>query len=211
MMRMLAESMSGSALVRLAVAASLLAAIGCGRHRGLDEDDDDRDAGEDAGRGGAGRGGTGGRGGSGGTAGGATPMVKCGTKQCTAPANPLAALGLPSALACCADASQNACGVQASADVTCEPLASVDMRCPGVNLGVLGAFAGDAAAGLMTGCCIDNQCGLDGALFGRGCVEDSEASSLLTMIPLVGGLVQVPSARACDGTSQPSGDEDAGL
>lgn len=214
-MRMLGESrVARSAFLRFAVAVSLVAAVGCGRHRGLDEDADDRD--QDAGEAGrtAGRGGRGGRGGSGGAgtgAAGAPASVRCGNKQCAPPANPLALLGLPASLACCADSSKNVCGIHATEDAACEPLASADMRCPGVNLGALAAFAGDAAAGLMTGCCTaQNQCGLDGALFGRGCVENAEAETLLGSIPFIGGLVAVPAARACNGSST-GGDEDAGL
>jgi hypothetical protein len=87
-----------------------------------------------------------------------------------------------------------------------------------VNLGALGAFAGGAAGSagtMMNGCCTAaNQCGLDGALFGEGCVENAAAASMLAGIPLIGGLVTVPAARACDAApNEPEADggaDDAG-
>jgi hypothetical protein len=64
----------------------------------------------------------------------------------------------------------------------------------------------------MPGCCVANKCGLDGALFGRGCVENAEAKALLSAIPFVGGLITVPPARACDAPTDAAdgGTEDAG-
>jgi hypothetical protein len=63
----------------------------------------------------------------------------------------------------------------------------------------------------MTGCCTpDNQCGLDGAIFGRGCVENSAAQAQLGAIPFLGTLIMIPPARACDAPPEPT-DEDAGI
>lgn len=49
-----------------------------------------------------------------------------------------------------------------------------------------------------SGCCIDNACGLDGALFGRGCVDNEQAAKMLSGIPFIGTLISVPGPRACD-------------
>lgn len=177
----------------------------CGVHRELDESDDDANT---AGRSSAGKGGRGGAGGAGGRAGGtagtAAGYVKCGSKQCAPPANILAGLplGIPLSVACCADSSTGLCGAAAAAGELCEPPAKVDARCPGVNLGGLGAIAGGGMmvpADAMNGCCTpDNACGLDGALFGRGCVENGEVAAVLGAIPLLGSLIMVPASRACD-------------
>lgn len=206
-MRMLAESTAAPfhfsplvraiswTVLRVAVFALLVAASGCGTHRGNDDDEeDDRDAGA-AGRASAGRGG------SGGAAGSTAPTVACGTKRCAAPQNALAGLGIPGAptpVACCADQATGQCGSKLSAADACEPPATSDVRCPGVNLGALGALAGGAAGDMMSGCCTESQqCGLDGALFGRGCVENGEAAGMLSAIPFVGGLIMVPAPKAC--------------
>ena len=66
----------------------------------------------------------------------------------------------------------------------------------------------------MAGCCINNACGQDGALFGRGCVENSQVKGMLSAIPLVGGLIMIPPAQACDApvsTGSDAGVEDAGI
>ena len=62
--------------------------------------------------------------------------------------------------------------------------------------------------GSMAGCCIDNQCGQDGRIFGGGCIENSMASQMISAIPFVGGMFMVPPARACDA---PIPDDDAGV
>jgi hypothetical protein len=161
--------------------------------------------------------------GSSGTAGSTTPPpapVPCGTATCNPPSNPLSGLlssfgggavaGLPTPVACCLEESSGKCGVAASAGATCEPPAVADSRCPGI---AAGAAAGLGGAGNMVGCCLNNKCGQDGALFGRGCVENSEAKGMLSAIPLVGGLLMVPPARACDApqTGADAGVEDAGI
>lgn len=93
---------------------------------------------------------------------------------------------------------------------TCERPAVADARCPGVDLGQFGMMSGGDGMP-MPGCCIDNKCGLDGALFGRGCVENGEAKATLSAIPFVGGLVMVPAPRACDApVAMDAGTDDAG-
>ena len=146
--------------------------------------------------------------------------VSCGTATCNPPSNPLSGLlmafgggaiaGLPTPVACCLDESAGKCGVAASAGATCEPPAVSDPRCPGIGTGGLGGLAG---GGNMVGCCIDNACGQDGALFGRGCVDNSQARGMISAIPLVGGLLTIPPARACDApvTDADGGVDDAGI
>jgi hypothetical protein len=144
--------------------------------------------------------------------------VSCGSATCNPPSNPLAGLlssfgggaiaGLPTPVACCLDTSSGKCGVAMSAGATCEAPAVVDNRCPGINAGALGGVAGGMS---MAGCCIDNACGQDGALFGRGCVENSQVKGMLSAIPLVGMLLTIPPARACDAPTTTTPDTDAGV
>ncbi|HKP60484.1 MAG TPA: hypothetical protein VJV78_27345 [Polyangiales bacterium] len=147
----------------------------------------------------------------------APPMpVPCGSTMCYPPQNPLSGLlggmmlpiQLPSAAACCIDESKGTCGTAAAVGATCEARATPDSRCPGVNLG---AFGGAAAGltGLFSPCCTaSNQCGLDGMLFGRGCVENSEVGAMLG--PL-NGFLMLPPARACDAPQEDAGAADAGI
>ncbi|MEY4582406.1 MAG: hypothetical protein RL701_7109 [Pseudomonadota bacterium] len=144
--------------------------------------------------------------------------VRCGASECVPPTNPLSGLlggfgtggGALAAAACCIDAALGTCGVATSAGA-CEPLAVSDPRCPGLDLsevqsatsglgGQLSALAtlGALSAAGTQGCCIENACGQDGAILGRGCVENAEASSALAAVPLIGSLVKVPAARNCD-------------
>jgi hypothetical protein len=197
------------------VLIALFCAAACSSHRDTD-DDDERD--EDAGA--AGRAGRGGGGGAGGAAGSGPAAVRCGSAQCPAPVSLLSAIpiptGIPAPVACCVDESKATCGTAAMPGATCEPVAVADTRCPGIDLGALNMLAGGAAPGgemMMSGCCIDNACGLDGALFGRGCVENGEVASMLSGIPLISTLVSVPAPRACDAppdTELDAGSEDAG-
>lgn len=104
------------------------------------------------------------------------------------------------------------CGIAMSEGAMCEPPAKPDGRCPGLDLSGLANLAGGAPLpAMMTGCCIDNMCGLDGGLLGRGCVENSSARAQLSAIPLIGGLLRVPAARACDAPPPPVVEEDAGI
>jgi hypothetical protein len=95
-----------------------------------------------------------------------------------------------------------------SAGATCEAPAVADTRCPGINAGALGALAGNMS---MAGCCVDNACGQDGALFGRGCVENTQAKGMISAIPLVGTLLTIPPSRACDAPPTMTTDGDAGV
>lgn len=185
-------------------------------------DDDDASSTPTAGTSGSGAAGS--RAGSSGSAGAATPApqpVSCGSATCNPPTNPLTSLlssfgggvmGLPTPVACCLDESAGKCGVAMGAGAMCEAPAVADPRCPGIA-------AGGLAGGMNTaGCCIANACGQDGSLFGRGCVENSEAKGMLSAIPLVGSLLTIPPSRACDAppvVTNPSGGdagvEDAGI
>jgi hypothetical protein len=160
---------------------------------------------------------------SAGTAGsaGGSAAVACGSNQCTVPPNPLAGLlsgfgggGLPTtSVACCIDAAKGTCGTAAMSGATCEPPAVADPRCPGPDLGALGglgAMFGVGGGAAMPGCCVDNACGLDGALLGRGCVENSAAKSALGALPGIGTLINVPPPLACDRPMDDAGAEDAG-
>lgn len=137
--------------------------------------------------------------------------------MCYPPSNPLSsiismfgggALGglLPSPQACCLDESAGTCGVNPGMGSTaCEALATVDTRCPRANLGMLGGLVN------IQPCCIDNQCGQDGKMFGRGCVQNSEVMSMLGPLA-AGGMVQLPSGVACDAAMMPTmPEEDAGV
>jgi hypothetical protein len=151
------------------------------------------------------------------------PPITCGSIECAAPANPLrdlvnavpALVGLlPTPAACCLDAQRGACGMTSEHGLGCEPRAIPDSRCPGVDLSPLGAFAGALGGAVMAGCCIEERCGLDGALFGRGCVENDQARAALGAIPLLSSLANLPAAMSCNGTPlhpADAGSEDAGL
>lgn len=197
--------------VRMA-ALALLCASACGK-----DDEPAGGAGASAGVSGSKAGTTG----SSGTAGSTTPPpmpVPCGSQTCNPPSNPLSGLlssfgggavsGLPTPVACCLEESSGKCGVATMAGGTCEALAVADARCPGIA--APGGFGG---GGNMAGCCINNKCGQDGSLFGRGCVENSEAKGMISAIPLVGGLLMLPPSRACDApqTGADAGVEDAGI
>jgi hypothetical protein len=160
----------------------------------------------------AGVGGTGGRSGSGGvsgdggdsgSAGDTYPTITCGSKQCSTPPAGLSQLagglpipGIPIPVACCVDsAAGTQCGTAPSPTGTCEVRAVADSRCTGVDPGALAAFSG----GTVAGCCTSNgACGVDGALFGRGCIENGEAATQLATIPLLGTTITIPAPRACD-------------
>lgn len=93
--------------------------------------------------------------------------------------------------------------------VECDVPAKPDHSCPGVDLSAITALVdglGEGAQRAMTGCCTKGACGLDGDLFGRGCVENSDAKRMLSMVPLVGPLIHVPDPRPCAGS-----DLDAGI
>lgn len=127
-----------------------------------------------------------------------------------------APLPLPTPVACCVDAANGVCGTAAAAGATCEVAATPDTRCPGIDLGGLGAAAGGFASllgNLSTGCCTPaGQCGVDGSIFGRGCVENGEARAMLGQLPAIGALIPVPPSLACDRPLvDDAGVDDAGM
>jgi hypothetical protein len=113
--------------------------------------------------------------------------------------------GIPIPIACCIGSeTASVCGTAPSATGTCEPRAADDPRCPSIDPGSLIMFSG----GAINGCCTaDNACGVDGALFGRGCIENAEAAVELGMIPFLGSSIKVPAPSAC----APVTGEDAGI
>ncbi len=143
--------------------------------------------------------------------------VPCGSNMCQPPAGlgalagglggaagGLGGLGgaLPMPVACCLDDSAGTCGLAPMAGATCEKPAVPDDRCPGPDLGALGALAG----GMMAGCCTDDgMCGVDGATFGNGCVENSAAASMIMAVPLIGSFIMIPPPRPCDATGEDGG------
>jgi hypothetical protein len=135
--------------------------------------------------------GTGGTISSSGTGGSMMPAMRipCGQNSCTA----TTALGLPS---CCAEG--NVCGTMMGNTCTLPP--KVDPSCPSVTIPV----AGDVGS-----CCADNgKCGLDGSLFGMGCV-DYEA--LKSSLGVLGGVLTLPAEQSCGESERDAGaDEDAG-
>jgi hypothetical protein len=218
---------------------SAAALVACG-----DSTDNDGDGPDDGGAGSSGTGSDGGAGmnsagtgGSSGTAGtaGTAPVampVPCGDIMCNPPANPAAGLlmgaggllgggggAIPMGMACCIDEAAEECGYTAMAGGMCEPPATEDMRCDGIDTSGLqaladmfgfGALVGQAFMGGFGCCTDDNQCGVDGALFGRGCVANVEAMAMLGAIPLVGGAIEVPVARSCDDPGDSGAHDDAG-
>ena len=205
-------------------------AIGCGG--------DDEDNQPTAGTGGFG--GTGGTGGvSGGGAGGAggaagTTMtvmpIMCGTTTCQPPQSPFAMFGallggaVPTPVPCCLTGAANPCGLSPMAGGMCEPPAMMDPRCAPVAIMAPPGLPipPNAGAGLGFGCCTAmNRCGVDGSAFGRGCVDNMEATTMLSSLPLIGGFIRVPAPKGCDeplpvagagGTGGVGGgDEDAGV
>lgn len=161
--------------------------------------------------------------GGGGNSGSTTPPppmpVACGASTCNPPANPLSGIlssfgggafsGLvPTPQACCLDESAGTCGVTIMGGA-CEALAVVDTRCPKASLGMLGSFVN------IQPCCLDNQCGQDGRLFGRGCVENSQVASMLGPLAAGGGFM-FPASQACDAPiptadAGTANDDDAGV
>lgn len=202
------------------IAACLLsAATSCGG----DDDTEATPTTLTSGKGGGGGGGstaTGGRSGSSSTTTTPPPApVECGANKCQPPANPFALLGgfnlggtgLPTPLACCLDEEKGTCGTKPMESAACEAPAVADSRCPSISLGGAGGLPGGIPGGaqMNLGCCIDNKCGLNAGFLGRGCVENSEAKTMLAAIPLIGGFINVPASQACD--AKPATESDAGV
>ena len=219
------------------VASSSTALVGCGGDDdgGKPEPDSGMPDASTAGTGGMGGGG--GSGGAGGSVAVAAP-VKCGTALCQQPTNPLTALlglagglagggmtpALPMAMACCLDEAAGTCGLTAMAGGTCEAPAVVDDRCPRLEFPAPAGLPFDIGAllgpNVGAGCCTESgDCGLDGSLFGRGCVELSQAATMLggagmmdagTAAPGgglggLGGMLMFPEPQRCDAVT--SGDD----
>jgi hypothetical protein len=140
----------------------------------------------------------------------ALPPLACGPTECTRPKNIAADLlmsvtGLPmtgaETVACCLDEQQGVCSSAAAVGTRCDTVAVSDERCPGVDLSALADLVGglvDSTREAMIGCCTQGACGLDGKIFGRGCVENAEAKRMLSVVPVIGPLINVPPPRACD-------------
>lgn len=139
------------------------------------------------------------------------PPLACGPTQCSRPKNLAADLlmsvtGLPmtgaETVACCLDEEQGVCSSAASLGASCDTVAKSDNRCPGVDLSALTDLVGggllDSTRDAMIGCCTHGACGLDGKIFGRGCVENAEAKRMLSVVPVIGPLINVPAPRACE-------------
>lgn len=136
--------------------------------------------------------------------------VACGPSECMRPPNLAADLlmkvtGLPmtgaDTVACCLDEEEGVCSSAASVGVSCDVVAVMDERCPGVDLSALSNLVGglfDSTQEAMVGCCTRGMCGLNGQIFGRGCVENAEAKRMLSVVPVIGPLINVPAPRACD-------------
>jgi len=159
--------------------------------------------------------------------------LACGTAECKRPKNVAAGLlmsitGLPmtgaETVACCLDEAVGTCSSAASTGAACDTIARADTRCPGVDLSALSDLVGvsdlgDSFQEAMVGCCTHAACGVDGKLFGRGCVENAEAKRMLSAVPVIGPLINVPPPRACNGepankpdagATPPAADDDAG-
>jgi len=109
-------------------------------------------------------------------------------------------------VACCLDAAAGRCGTAAMAGAACEAPAQPDTRCPSIALGA-------TLGGGGFGCCTQSgQCGVDGSLFGRGCVENAQAMMNLADLPVIGPLIMIPPPMACDAAGGDGGvDEDGGI
>jgi len=145
--------------------------------------------------------------------------VPCGAVECGAPKNIAADLlrsvtGLSmtgaETVGCCLEESTSTCSAAPMAGVSCDLLAVSEPRCPGVDLSALVALVGGLGpnAQTMLGCCTRGMCGQDGALFGRGCVENGDAKRMLSAIPVVGPLIKVPPPMPCPAADS---DGDAGM
>jgi hypothetical protein len=213
MTRQTIPSIRQSGLRRIFLNSALAMLFCCAASSCGDDSDSPMPDGGSSGTGGK----SGGGAGQGGSAAGAPAPkpVPCGSNTCYPPPNALSGLlggmalpiALPMPAACCVDESKGTCGTAAMEGAACEVMATPDPRCPGINLGALGAAAG-GLGNLATGCCTaSGQCGLNGMLFGRGCVDNAEVGSIFG--PL-GGLIMVPAAMPCDHPQDDAGSSDAG-
>lgn len=210
----------GRVLQILTLTSLSIVAAACGG-----DDSDETPAQTSGGKGGA----SGSAAGSGGSAGNAPlmppPPVPCGSVMCPAPSSALTGIAnmfggaalaglLPRPVGCCLDEAEGKCGLAMMDGAMCEAPAVPDKRCPAANLGMLGPLLG---ANSMSGCCIDNKCGQDGRIFGRGCVDNAAAAQMLNGLPLgaIGGggmmMSAFPPAQACDAPVMTPNDADGGV
>lgn len=160
----------------------------------------------------------------------AVPPIECGPVLCPAPHNIAGELlrtiahverNIPDAVACCVDPDRGICGTAASSDDPCDSPTVLNPQCPGIDLSALAALVGGFGKDTpsdTTGCCTRDACGIDGLIFGRGCVENNEMRRILSAVPIVGPLITVPQPAVCeslgetpDGGFDPALDSDAGM
>ena len=93
--------------------------------------------------------------------------------------------GFMLAATCCADEAAGTCGsVSADDGKTCLAPPEPDSRCPR-------AFGSG-------GCCtMDNHCGIDGSLAGRGCIDLLMISAMIP--PQFRSMLMLPDPVTCDG------------
>jgi hypothetical protein len=150
------------------------------------------------------------------------PGLACGPNHCSQPFNLVGNLlrdaigfmtSLPPAVACCFDAEDGVCGTIAAGGM-CEPPAKPDPACPSIDLSALSAIVGglgSATPSGKSGCCTHNACGIDGEIFGRGCIRNEEMTKVVNELPVVGPLIVVPNAVTCVSHDAPDPDApDAG-
>jgi len=151
--------------------------------------------------------GTGGATGTGGMSGNVVTVknIPCGDTKCASTDTSMSG-GMPMgggmfmfAQVCCADVATSTCGTVSQADGSCQKPAMSDPRCPT-------AFGGAVAA-----CCVNNLCGVDGSLQGRGCVDLGALQAMFGNIPAqFRAMFMFPDPRTCDGTPLPGAGEDGG-
>jgi hypothetical protein len=95
---------------------------------------------------------------------------------------------------------------------TCNVPAEPDTRCPDFEIPI--EIPGFPLPAVGVGCCIENKCGVDGQLFGGGCIENDSARTMLGAMQPIGALLVdgVPPARGCDEVLEDGGEvgEDGG-
>jgi len=144
-----------------------------------------------------------GSGGSGAAGSSAVTSVPCGSMTCTDPLGGMTLpipIPIPMMTPCCFDEANSVCGVDMAGTCTePPPPPTPDPSCPGLN--VLGM--------MISGCCIDGQCGTDASALGMGCSENGAARAAL-MASGLGGFIMIPDPQACGGASDDGGTEDGG-
>lgn len=111
--------------------------------------------------------------------GGATPVVPCGANVCVPPPSPLPGFAVS---ACCVDAFAGICGTTSPLLTSCSPPTTADPRCPSAQ----------TTLGPYSGCCTNNNCGLDLSSAGLGCID--------TTNPMISRFLSGVTPMHCDGT-----------